>query len=157
MAPSGSHWHHRVGVRHLRFLNLSLQHHHSGPHEDPDCWKHRTLRRRVRLGWLRRLSGMQVGHIKPLRLWSRCVGHSPKELDEKVAELHFQVLSTELFSFSGFSGFFGFFRVPGSPGRWKIHAESSAHPCAGSPPHRISTLSAHQMAVPGQRRTENPR
>ena len=50
-----------------------------------------------------------------------------------------------------------FFCVPGSSGRWKIHAESSAHPCAGSPPHRISTLSAHQMAVPGQRRTENPR
>ena len=39
--------------------------------------------------------------------------------------------------------------MPGSSGRWKIHAESSAHPCAGSPPHRISTLNAHQMAPAG--------
>ena len=35
----------------------------------------------------------------------------PKEVDEKVAELLFQVLGTVLFSFFGFSGFFGFFEL----------------------------------------------
>ena len=44
--------------RHLRFLNLPLQHQHFGPRADPDRWKHRTLRRRDKLGWLRRLEGM---------------------------------------------------------------------------------------------------
>ena len=29
MAPSGSHWDRRIGDRHLRFLNVSLQHHHA--------------------------------------------------------------------------------------------------------------------------------
>ena len=43
MAPSGNHWDRRVGDRHLRFINVSLQHHHFGPREDPDRWKHRTL------------------------------------------------------------------------------------------------------------------
>ena len=36
MAPSGSHWDRRVDLRHLRFLNVPLQHHRFGPREDAD-------------------------------------------------------------------------------------------------------------------------
>ena len=74
---------------------------------------------------------MKVDIIKPLLRWSRCdrVGlHSlPKELDEKVAELHFQVLSTEFF-----------FPV--------VTWISPGVPSAGSTRHKKSTLRAHQMA-----------
>ena len=54
MAPSDSHWDRRVGNRHLRVFNLPLQHHHFGPREDADRWKHRTLGQRDRLSWLAR-------------------------------------------------------------------------------------------------------
>ena len=43
MAPSGSHWDRHVRDRHLRFLNMPLQHHHFGPREDAARWKHRTF------------------------------------------------------------------------------------------------------------------
>ena len=62
------------------------------------------------------------------------------------------------------AGFSGIPRLPDLPGfsecrghlarRWKIHAESSAHPCAGSPPHRVSTLSAHQKHIPADPGTD---
>ena len=139
MAPSGSHWDHRVGDRHLRFLNVSLQHHHFGPHEDPDRWKHRTLRRRVRLGWLRRLEGMQVDNIKPLRLWSRCDGHSGKSSmrNWRNCTFRYSVQSFYLLVVTWIS--------PGVPS-------------AGFTRHKKSELRAHQMArkfeVPGSPRTK---
>ena len=43
IAPGGSHWDRRVGDGHLRFFNVSLQHHHFGPREDAGLWKHRTF------------------------------------------------------------------------------------------------------------------
>ena len=40
---------------------------------------------------------------------------------------------------------------------WKIRAESSSNGSSRPPSHKSSTLRAHQMAVPGQRRTNSPR
>ena len=148
MAPSGSHWDHRVGDRHLRFLNVSLQHHHFGPHEDPDRWKHRTLRRRVRLGWLRRLEGMQVDNIKPLRLWSRCDGHCRKSSMRKWRNCTFKY-SVRRFSFRSSRGFRRVSPVRGSPGTQKSelreHQMARKFECRGHLAQK-SELSSHQMA-----------
>ena len=64
-------------------------------------WKHRALRQRHQLGSLGSLEGMKVDNIKPEKI----VSSSPlvtvhktmsKELDEKVAKLHFLALRAEL-------------------------------------------------------------